>query len=142
MQLTNYVEISEVGAAVGAANNTDQNSDILDMANWQGVVFVVPVVSATTGGVATLHVEQNSVNSDSGMTAVTGGTATKTSATANTLLVVDVFEPRERYVQGVVTTATQTVAVGNTIAIKYGPRKMPPAEAATIADLVAVVSPA
>lgn len=139
MQLTKNVLIEEVGAPVSAANNTDQNTDILDMSGWDGVVFLVPVVLSVAGGVATLKVEGNTVNSDTGMAALTGAAAAKTSATANTLLIVDVYRPVKRYLQGVVTSATQEVTFGNTIAIRYCGDKAPITNGASVATATAVV---
>jgi hypothetical protein len=146
MNLITSVKIEEVGAPVANANNTDQNSDRLDMSGWDGVVFIVPITDCVQAGVATLKVEENTSDSDTGMTALTGATATATSAgnddLNNMLLVVDVYRPRERYVQGVITSATQNIAFGNTIAIRYQGRKLPITEAASIADSAIVISPA
>lgn len=144
--LVKNVDIREVNAPVSAANNTDDNSDILDMSGYDGVVFIVPIEDSVSGGVATLKVEQNTANSDSGMAAVSGGVATATSASNDDLngklLVVDVYRPRERYVQGVLTSATQNIAFGTTIAILYKGSKMPISEHSTIADQAVVASPA
>ncbi len=54
MILTDNVKIMEVNAPV-SANNTDDNSDILGMAGWDGVVFIVPITDSVAGGVATLN---------------------------------------------------------------------------------------
>lgn len=146
MILTDNVKIMEVNAPVSAANNTDDNSDILDMAGWDGVVFIVPITDSVAGGVATLTVQQNTANSDIGMAAVSGGAAAATSSKNDdlndTLLVVDVFRPRERYVQGVITSATQNIAFGNTIAIQYKGSKLPFTQSTSISTIVQVASPA
>lgn len=139
MQLTKNMKIEEVGAPVAAADNTDQNSDRLDMSGWDGVVFLVPVVLSVANGVATLTVEANTIDSDTGMTALTGAVATKTSATANTLLVVDVYRPLKRYLQGVVTSGTANVTFGNTIAIRYRGSKAPITDATSVAASTTVV---
>lgn len=130
--------IAEVMAPVAAASNTDSNSDIIDTANCDGVVFIVPITDSVATGVATLKVEQNTANSDSGMAAISGALVTGTCTTSddlnNQLLVVEVHKPRERYVQGVVTSATANIAFGNMIAVKYGERKMPITEDSTVID--------
>lgn len=123
--LANDVKISWVKALIASANNTDSNTAILDMSGWDGVVFITPITTATTGGVATLTVEANTANSDSGMVAITGAAAAKTSPSNGTLLIVDVYRPLKRYVQGVLTSATQVVTFDATIAIQYRGTKAP-----------------
>jgi hypothetical protein len=144
--LINNVEFSEVKAPVSAADNTDSNTDRIDMQGWDGVVFVTPITDSVDTGVATLTVEQNTSDSDSGMAALSGAVATKTSAQNDDLngklLIVDVYRPRERYVQGVLTSTTASIAFGNTIAIKYRGTKFPISQDSTVADSAAVVSPA
>lgn len=141
--LANDVKISYGRVAVAAANNTDSNSAILDMSGWDGVVFIVPITDSVQGGVATLKVEANTANSDSGMAAITGATATATSAgnddLNSTVLVVDVYRPLKRYVQGVITSATQNIAFGDMIAIQYRGHKLPVTVAASVSDQTVVV---
>ena len=111
------------------------------MSGWDGVVFITPITTAVTAGVATLTVEANTANSDSGMAAITGAVATKTSAGNGTLLIVDVYRPQKRYVQGVLTSTTQNVTFDATIAIQYKGIKAPVVvgDNATIAAQTCVV---
>lgn len=146
MNLLKNVSIRECMAPVSAANNTDQNSDRIDMSGWDGVCFVVPVTDSVATGVATLTIEQNTADSDSGMAALSGASATATSATNddlnNELLIVDVYRPRERYVQGVVTSSVANIAFGNMVAILYQGRKSPVSDDSSVLDATQVVSPA
>ena len=146
MNLFKNTSVREVGAPVAAASNTDGNSDRIDMQGYEGVMFVCPITDSVATGVAVLKVEQNTADSDSGMAALTGASATVTSAqnddVNDTLLVVDVYRPTERYVQAVRTSATANIAFGSVIAILYGARELPQAEHATIADAAVVASPA
>lgn len=146
MQLTQNEKIEEVNAPVAAGSSIDDNSDILDMQGWDGVVFIVPITDSAATGVAALTVEQNTANSDTGMAALSGAQATATCAVNDdlndTLLIVDVYKPRERYVQGVVTSTTANIAFGNTIAIRYKGKKLPVAQGASVQDIAQVVSPA
>lgn len=144
--MLNDVKIQEVKAPVSAASNTDSNSDILDMSGWDGVIFMVPITDSADTGVAKLQVEQNTANSDTGMAALSGASATDTSAADDDLngglLVVDVYRPRERYVQGVLTSSVANIAFGNMIAIQYRGRKAPVTQPASVLDSTYVVSPA
>lgn len=145
-QLNENVAIDYVGAAVSNASSTDSNSTRLDMQGWNGVVFVTTITDSAATGVATLKVEQNTSDSDTGMAALTGASAAVTCAVNDDvngkILIVDVREPRERWVQGVRTSATANIAFGEIIAIRYGPRLAPAAASSTTAAAAEVVSPA
>ena len=146
MQLAKNSEVRYVGAAVAAANNTDSNSTIIDMSNWDGAIFVTTVTASTATSVVTLKAEQNTANSDTGMAALSGASASATCAVTDDLngktLIVSVHQPRERYVQAVRTSATANSAFGQVIAILYGPRTAPTAAASTTAASADTVSPA
>jgi hypothetical protein len=143
--LKNFV-VKEVGAPIAAANNTDSNSDRLDMSGYEGVVFITPITDSVATGVAALTVEQNTADSDTGMAALSGAVDNATSAENddlnNTLLVVEVYRPAERYVQAVRTSTTESIAFGSCIAILYGARKLPVSLDATVQDGALVASPA
>ena len=138
--------IREVGAPIGAANNTDNNSDIIDTQGYDGICFIGTVTDSVATGVATLKVEQNTANSDSGMAAQSGAQAQATCAINDDLndklLVVDVYKPLERYIQAVRTSATANIAFGSLIAILYKGTKFPVEEHSTILDAVLAISPA
>lgn len=140
------IEIREVGAPVSAANNTDSNSDRIDMAGYEGVIFIATVTDSVATGVATFKVEQNTANSDSGMAAIAGASAAATCATNDDIndkvLIVEVYRPRERYVQAVRTSATANIAFGSVIAILYGKNKLPVTAHSTVLAQATVTSAA
>lgn len=142
MNLTDNVKIMEVLTPDALANNTDANSDRLDMSGWDGVVFIVPITDIVDTGVATLTVEANTADSDSGMAAITNAAATVTSAANDDvndqLLIVDVYRPQKRYVQGVITSSVANVAFGNMIAIQYRGSKFPVTQHATVEAIAQV----
>ena len=146
MNLLKNVSVREVGAPVAAANNTDSNSDRIDMSGYEGVMFVCAVTDSVQNGVATLKVEQNTADSDSGMAALSGASATATSATNDDLndqlLVVDVYRPTDRYVQAVRTSSAANIAFGSVVAILYGARELPHSDDTTVLDSALVASPA
>lgn len=137
VHLSDQVSIREIGAPVAAGSSIDNNSDRIDMANHEGVIFIAPIEDSVATGVATLTVEENSADSDTGMTAIAGAAATVTCAINDDqngrLLVVDV-RPSERYVQAVRSSATANIAFGTVTAILYGARKSPVADHSTVAD--------
>lgn len=143
---TNNTSTREVAAPIAAASSTDTNTDRIDMANWEGVRFITSITDSVNTGVATLTVEENTTDSDSGMSALSGAVATVTSAQDDdvngTLLIVDVYRPRERYVQGVLTSATANIAFGTTTVELYSDRKMPISAHSTVSAQAVVASPA
>lgn len=143
--LLDNTDIREVGAPVSLATGIDGNSDRIDMSGWDGILFITPITDIANTSVAAMTVEQNTADSDSGMTALTGAVATVTSSgdddVNNQLLIVDVYKPIERYVQAVRTSLTADAAFGNVIAILYRGRKLPATLGASVADSAKVQSP-
>lgn len=139
-------DIRECLAPIAAADDTDSNTDIIDMSGYTGATFITPITDSVITGVATMTIQQNTINSDTGMAALTGATATATSAANddlnNTLLIVEIDNPRERYIQAVLTSDTANIAYGSTIVILHGSKKLPVSEHASIQDATLVVGPA
>lgn len=140
------ISIREVGAPIAAGSLIDGNSDRIDTAGYEGVIFIAPITDSAATGVATITVEQNSADSDTGMAAISGATATATCAVNDDLndqlLIVEVHRPRERYVQLVRTSATANIAYGNVTAILYGSRDKPVSDHSTVLDSASVTSAA
>ncbi len=135
--ITDNFEIRVVGAPVVAGSSIDDNSSRIDMSGYESVTFIATITDSVATGVATLKIESNADDSDSGMTAVTGTTATVTSATNDdvngTALVAEIRKPGNRYVQAVRTSATANIAYGSVIAI-LKPLRVPATQGATVSD--------
>lgn len=134
--ITDNLEFRVVGAAVAAGSSIDNNSAIIDMADYEAVGFITNIADSVATGVATLKIEQSDTNADGGMAAVTGATASATCAENDdingTALLVELFKPNKRYVQAVRTSATANIAYGEVIAV-LKPKRLPAAKGATIA---------
>jgi hypothetical protein len=135
--LLNNVEIRHVNAPVAAGSSTNDNSSIIDMDDYESAMFVVTITDSVATGVATLTVESNTANSDSGMAAISGAVATAICGTNDdlndTVLAVEVHKPANRYVQAVLTSGTANIAFGDTLAILV-PRRKPSTQGATVSD--------
>ena len=133
----------EEPAAIAAGSSIDENSAIIDMADYESVMFITPIVTSALTGVATLTIEQSDENSDTAMTAIDGAVATATASSNGSLndkvLKVEIRNPSKRYVQAVLTSATANIAYGQTIAI-LRPRRVPITDGADVAA-AAYVSP-
>jgi len=139
-------EVRECLAPIAAADNTDSNTDIIDMAGYTGATFITPITDSVATGVALMTIEQSEANADGAMAALSGATATATCAINddlnNTLLMVTIDHPKERYIQAVLTSATANIAYGSTIVILHGSKEKPVSEHASIQDGTFVISPA
>ncbi len=144
MNLTKNNKVMVVGAPVAAALNTDSNSDRIDMSGFDSITFIVPITDSVATGVAAIKVEENDVDSDDGMTAITGAVATVTCAVNDDLndkaLVVEVFRPAKRFVQVVATSLTANIAFGNKIAILAEPRTYPTEVDASVSAMTLVTN--
>ena len=133
--LNQNIEYMVVGAPVAAGSSINNNSTRIDMQNYESVTFVAPITDSVDTGVATITIEQNSADSDTGMVAVTGSPATVTSASNDdingTALVSEVFKPTQRYVQLVRTSATANIAYGSVVALLV-PYRRPSTQGATV----------
>jgi len=148
MNLLKNTKWYHLAVAVVAASNTDDDSAIIDTAGYEGCVFVTELTDSAATGVATMTVEQNTLDSASGMAALGAtGVVTKTCTVNDdinsTLLVVDCYRPRERYLRVNRTSATANIAFGPVIAILYGPRVAPVSQdTAEVSDSDTAVSAA
>ena len=136
-ELSKNVDTREVLAPVSVGSGIDSNSDRVDTAGYDGIRFIVPIEDSASTGVASLNVQENSVDSDSGMTTV--DTATVTCVVNDdingTLLIVDIFHPLLRYVQGNVTSSAANIAYGSMICELYHSKVKPITNHATVSDI-------
>lgn len=133
--LSDNLEIVMANAAVAAASDTDDNSTRIDMSEYESAMFIVPITDSVATGVATLTVQGNDADSDTGMAAISGAVATATCAVNDdlndTVLVVEVRNPSTRYIQATLTSATANIAFGATTAI-LKPYRRPAVQGATV----------
>lgn len=143
--LSDIVDISRVMNAQAASTSDTLSGSIVDLAGWDGVLFVAILGDVTATAVATLQAQQNTANSSAGM-ATLAGTAAQDAAAAsdqdNKLLLLDVHRPAERYVRPQLVRATANVVVDGILAIRYKGRSAPVTQGATVLDLTQLLTPA
>ncbi len=130
---------STFAVAAGAA---DINSDIVDMAGYEGIRFIIGFGAITTGAVTSTKVQQNSANSGTGMADLAGTAVTVADDDDNQIVVTEVYRPRERYVRLTTLRATQNSVIDFLIAELYGPSKEGVASDATVVATEIHASPA
>lgn len=134
-----------LAGSVAASAVIDDNSNIIDMAGYEGVIFITTIDDSVDTAIASLIVEQNDLSEVAGMAALEGAIATLTSAADDDLngkiLAVDVYQPKKRYLRVNRTSATANIAFGSVIALRYGAKKIPIPDDGSIGNLVVVTSP-
>lgn len=130
MNLLQRVKIDQV-LGYYAAGTTKRTSDIVDMANYDGVMFIAELGTIIENGTLDVFVDQNSANSTSGMarlaTTTVHAVTAANAALAKSAIVVDVYKPQERYLQCNITPATQNAVILGITAIRYSGRVKPDA---------------
>ena len=139
--ITENIEIREVGAPVAAGSAINNNSDRIDMQDYESVVFIAPITDSVDTGVAALTIEGSDDDSDAAMAAIGDAVATVTSAANDDingqLLIVEVREPEFRYLQGVRSSSTANIAFGSVIAL-LKPRRRPVADDSTVSAITRI----
>ena len=124
-----------------AAGQTNQNGSIIDMANYEGVVFIAALGALASGAVTGLKVQMGSESNLSDAADLAGTAISIADSDDNKLLVVDVNRPSERYVRAVLTRGTGDATIDGVVAIQYGPRLMPVTQDSTVAGIETHASP-
>lgn len=127
-----------------AAGQAATAGSILDMAGYEGVLFIAKLGDVTDTSVVTLQAQHNDANSTSGMATLAGSatfTAGATSADDN-LLVLEVYRPTKRYIRPLLTSATANAVKNGIIAVRYGPRCKPVTQGATVLASAILIEPA
>ncbi|HEX9344231.1 MAG TPA: hypothetical protein VF995_11535 [Actinomycetota bacterium] len=107
------------------AGTTDVTSSVLDMAGFDGVIYVALLGDVTVNSVLTLTAKENTANSTSTPTptSITGGATAAYTATAtdsdNKALVVDVNRPLRQFQFCILSRTAANAVVDGIIAIQY-----------------------
>jgi diaminopimelate epimerase len=144
MNLLKNVKIDQI-LGYFAAGQAAKTSDIIDMQGYDGVLFVAGFGTIVEAGTLNVQVYQDT-DSAGGTMAAVAGTAAHTVTAANAALTqsaiaVDVYKPLERYLEVIVTPATQDAVILGVTAIRYK-GKMGPDANADLLKSTQLISPA
>lgn len=118
MNLSSRIKITKVKDHSTAATDAIESSYV-DMAGYEGVLFMTSVGTANAGN----YINAKQCDTSDGTYADLEGTKV-TSGTSDEDLWVDVYRPQERYVKCYVTRGASTTCE-SIWAIQYGARKAP-----------------
>jgi hypothetical protein len=120
--------------AAATAGQTTLDSDVVDMAGFDGVTFVALLGDVTVDSVLTLTLQHGDEvgGGDMESTAIVA-THTATASDADSkILVVEGYMPTKRYARARLARGTANAVVGGIIAIMSGPKVAPVTQDATV----------
>lgn len=119
MYITDYanpIQISTVTA--GAAGTSAITSSAVDMAGYDGCLFIVPFGAIVSGAATSIKLQQCDTSGGS-YADLTGTSQTVADTDDDKTFLVDIQKPQEQYLKLVVSRATQNATVGGIYAIPY-----------------------
>jgi hypothetical protein len=142
MNLSSNTKITRVLKAV-SAGTSDQNGSVIDMRDYEGVMFLVAFGALTATQVTKLKAQGGDLADGTDMADLEGSATTALAdADGNKLLGLDIYRPRSRYVRVVVDRGTANAVIDGAIAIQYGPQIAPPSHDTTVKAVEVHLSPA
>lgn len=124
MNLLTNVKVDQV-LGYFAAGQTVRKSAIVDMAGYEGCMFIYEFGAILNTGVITCDINGNSANATGGTKLGTGAVATVTVTTAaltSSAIVVDIFQPEpttSRYLEAMITPTIANAEITGITAIRY-----------------------
>lgn len=136
MNLSGNIETILCKTAVAAGSSDVTDATVVDMADCEGVRFIFSFGAITSGAATSVGVAGKATNAPTpGTDDLTGTKITVVDTADDTLFIVDVSKNAilgYRYLRPFVKRATQNAVVNCIIAEKYGVRKMPVTQGATV----------
>ena len=122
MFLTDTVNpIQITTATAGAAGTSSITSTAVNMAGYDGCLFLVPFGAIVSGAATSIKLQQCDTSGGS-YADLTGTSQTVADTDDDKTFVIDIKRPQEHYLKLVVSRATQNATVGAIYAIPYQKR--------------------
>lgn len=142
-ELSSAVKVTQViTPTAGAAGTSAINGSTIDMANFEGVGFLIQLGAIVAGAVTSVKVQQGAAANMSDAADLEGTGYTIADSDDEKVLFINVHKPRERYVRVVVSRGTQDATIAGASALQYGPRTLPVASHGATVLSESHVSPA
>ncbi|MGL4296277.1 MAG: hypothetical protein ACRCTG_11215 [Aestuariivirga sp.] len=122
--LSDEIKITKLANAT-AAGTTAINSAVVDMAGYDGCLFLTNAGAIVGGGVQSLKVQQDTVVGMGTAADLAGTGITVADDDDNQAFWIDVKRPRERFLRLVISRATQNSDWGAIWAFQYRGRSLP-----------------
>lgn len=148
MNLSKNVKVTQV-LGYYAAGTTTRKADIIDMANYDGCMFIYELGTIIENGTVDCFVSGDAANSTGGMARLLTTTAYTVTAAAAALgkscIIVDVFQPDQvlhRYLEAQLTPAVSNAVILGITAVQYNGRVHPDTQPASTLKSTFLQSPA
>ena len=142
MQLIKDAKVTLCKSTVAAGTSGIIDATVIDMLDYEGVLFIASFGAITSGAVTKLKAAALATSSPTATTDDLEGSSTDVPDTADdTVVVLDIYKPTLRYIRPCVSRATQNSVLNSIIAIQYGPKKKPVTQAASVTTTTVLVSP-
>ena len=146
MNLSKNVKVTPIMGYYAAAQ-TQRKSDILDMAGYEGCLFLFHVGTVLNTGTIACDLNGNTTNATGGVKLAGGASATitvTTAAIAKNIIEVDIFQPdpaTSRYLEAMFTLGAANTEILGVTAVQYNGKVKPEVTTQLLAASFAV-SPA
>ncbi len=115
-----------------AAGVTNVTSDPVDTAGYEGVRFICGFGAIVAGAATSVKVRQGQQANMGDGADLAGSGTTVTDTQDNNVVITEIWQPQERYVDHVISRATQNSTVDFLIVELFGSRKKPVTQDATV----------
>lgn len=116
----------------GAAGTSAINGAVVDMANFEEVLVVVPFGAIVSGAVTSIKWQEGDAANLSDAADVAGTSQTVADTADDTTFYINIVRPRKRYGRVVVSRGTQNATVGGIVYIQRGARSEPVTHGASV----------
>ena len=142
LQNTKITRIKVDGA--GTASATPTKCDIIDMQGFKGVMFVAVMGNVLTTSAVALKAAGSDTNSSGSMTLLTGSAGGTAGASDydDKLVILDVVNPNQRYLEAQLFTVTADAPFDAILAIQYGAKDAPVTQGSTVIASETLSNPA
>lgn len=133
MNASKYLKASiATTTTAGAVGMTTITGAALDMADYEGVLIVVPVGAIVATGVQSIKAQQGSAANLSDAADLAGTNQVIAVADADKTFYIDLVKPTKRYVRVLVTRGTANSTFGGITYLQYSARKKPPIQGTNV----------
>lgn len=141
--LLNEAEVRRIKQSQAAGFGDIITSDAVDMLGYESALFVVTLGAVTSTGTATAKIQQSSDNASSDAYAdlEDSGLASVGDASTEKKLLIEVLNPKERYLKCLVARATANVEIDSIDVWLFGPKADPVVQGSTVDGTNQVVNP-
>lgn len=143
MNLSKNVKVTQL-LGYFAAGQAVKKSAIIDMAGYEGCMFVSSFGTILDTGVIAVDINGNTANATGGVKLAGGATATVTAVTAaltSSAIVTDIYQPdpaTSRYLEVMITPTVANAVILGVVAIQYNGKVKPEVNTQLLASSFAV----